>query len=302
MIAATLALAAALWNAGPFREPVAPETVVASATDIEGRVEITAERLALYCEAHPDVSPRAAAEDLVVFELLAREAARRGLAAAPEVAREGAAAAVPRYLKRHFEPEVGPGSIPRAVVERAYDRNLGMFVRPEFRRADHILVGTPEFKPWTRPSDAEAARRLAERIAAHFALHPPADAAAFRAAALPFEAEAKSAGLALKVETLAPFSIDGPLVRPFSEAAFALKGPGAVSAPVATDFGLHVIRLDGLEPAINRRFDEAEAEIRERLLPEFRLQKLRQHTEALLEAAGVAVDPAALEEPSKRAQ
>jgi len=301
MIAATLALAVALWNAGPFREPVAPDVVVASASDVDGRVEITAERLTRYCAAHPEVSPRAAAEDLVLFELLAREAARRGLAASMEVAREGAAAAVPRYLKRHFEPEVGPGSIPRVVVERAYDRNLGMFVRPELRQADHILVGTPEFKPFAGPAEAEAARQIAGRIAAQLASQPPEDAAAFRAAALPFEAEAKSAGLALKVETLAAFSIDGPLVRPFSEAAFALKGPGAISSPVATDFGLHVIRLEAIEPAIDRSFAEAEVEIRARLLPDHRLQRLRQQTETLLEAAGVAVDPTPLEEPGKRA-
>jgi peptidyl-prolyl cis-trans isomerase C len=292
---------AALLATTPFRVPVSPETVVASAPDVDGRVEITAERLARYCDANPGVSPREAAADLVVFELLAREAARRGLGATPDVRREVAAAAVPRYLVRHFEPDAGPASIPRAMLQRAYERNLGHFVRPETRRADHILIGTPEFRPFASPAQAEAARKFADRLAAQLAAHPPADAAAFRRAAEPLEAEVKASDLAIKVETLSPFAIDGPLVKPFSEAAFALKVPGAVSPPVTTDFGLHIIRLDAIEPALHRSLGDAETEIRERLLGDHRSQRLRQHTESLLDAVGVAVDPALLEEPGKRA-
>lgn len=292
---------AALFATTPFRVSVSPETVVASAPDVDGRVEITAERLARYCEAHPGVSPRDAASDLVVFELLAREAARRGLGATAEVRREVAAAAVPRYLARHFEPDAGAASIPRATVQRAYERNLGLFIRPETRRVDHILIGTPEFRPFASPAQADAARKFAERLVAQLAANPPADAATFRRAAGPLEAEVDAAGLAIKVETLSPFSIDGPLVKPFSEAAFALGAPGAVSRPVRTDFGVHVIRLEAVEPARHRTLSDAETEIRERLLGDHRSQRLRQHTEMLLDAVGVAVDPALLEEPGKGA-
>lgn len=47
----------------------------------------------------------------------------------------------------------------------------------------------------------------------------------------------------------------------FSAAAFALAGPGALSEPVRSRFGWHVIRLHERKPAALRPFDEAKAEI-----------------------------------------
>lgn len=43
----------------------------------------------------------------------------------------------------------------------------------------------------------------------------------------------------------------------FGEAAFALKNTGDVSEPVLSEFGWHIIRLDGKRPAAVSTFDEA---------------------------------------------
>ena len=45
----------------------------------------------------------------------------------------------------------------------------------------------------------------------------------------------------------------------FERAAFALKNPGDVSEPVLSQFGYHVIRLEGRKPARPRTFDEAQS-------------------------------------------
>lgn len=42
----------------------------------------------------------------------------------------------------------------------------------------------------------------------------------------------------------------------FSKAAFALKNVGDISEPVLTQFGYHLIRLDGTRPGRDRTFDE----------------------------------------------
>jgi len=47
----------------------------------------------------------------------------------------------------------------------------------------------------------------------------------------------------------------------FSGAAFALKQPGAVSEPVQSAFGWHIIRLDDRRPARVRPFEEVQDEI-----------------------------------------
>jgi len=46
----------------------------------------------------------------------------------------------------------------------------------------------------------------------------------------------------------------GQLVEAFEEAAFAMTNPGDISDPVMTQFGVHIIKLNGREPAIIRPF------------------------------------------------
>jgi parvulin-like peptidyl-prolyl isomerase len=52
----------------------------------------------------------------------------------------------------------------------------------------------------------------------------------------------------------------------FADAAFALKNPGDVSEPVLSEFGWHVIRLDGKRPASVKPYDE----VRETIMAELK--------------------------------
>jgi peptidyl-prolyl cis-trans isomerase SurA len=68
---------------------------------------------------------------------------------------------------------------------------------------------------------------------------------------------------------LRPFG-SGEMVGPFEEAAFALKRPGAYSAPFQTQFGWHIVRLVEREPL--PPFEEASGQIRQRVLADSRSQ------------------------------
>ena len=72
----------------------------------------------------------------------------------------------------------------------------------------------------------------------------------------------------------------------FADAAFALKNPGDVSLPVQSEFGWHVIRLDGKRPASVKPYDE----VRESIMVEL---KKRYVDEKRDEAVGaIRRDPA----------
>ncbi|MDK2823047.1 MAG: hypothetical protein PWQ67_101 [Clostridia bacterium] len=58
----------------------------------------------------------------------------------------------------------------------------------------------------------------------------------------------------------------GMMVKPFEEAAFALKVGEITKTPVQTSFGWHVIRVEDRLEAKQRTFDEVKAELEERFI------------------------------------
>ena len=61
------------------------------------------------------------------------------------------------------------------------------------------------------------------------------------------------------------------MVKPFDDAVFAMK-PGEIVGPVQSDFGWHVIKVQGVKPAKTLPFDEAKAQIE----ADLKRQKVRQ--------------------------
>ncbi len=141
---------------------------------------------------------------------------------------------------------VGDGAVDAAADDAAlrayYDTVKERYIEPEQRRARHILI---------QGQDA-AAQKKAEEVYA-LAAKPGAD---FAALAKQYSQDAGSAssggdlGLAEK----------SFFVGPFADAVFAMK-PGELHAPVKTEFGWHVIKLEAIQPGKVKAFEEVHAEL-----------------------------------------
>jgi peptidyl-prolyl cis-trans isomerase D len=138
-------------------------------------------------------------------------------------------------------------------VRAFYDHNMKRWGQPERRRASHILITSG---PGGSAPDKAAARKLAESVLAKVRANP----GDFARLAKEYS---KDPGSAQKGGDLGSFS-RGMMVKPFEDAAFSLK-EGETSGIVESDFGFHIIRVTGIEPATTKPFEQVKSQIEDEL-------------------------------------
>lgn len=222
-----------------------------------------------YQQLPPDVLFQGIVEQLVQQELLAQtvteDSARVTLALKAERR---------SLLAGEVVGEVA-GAVTEEAVQAAYDAEAAAAPEGTEWNAAHILVATEE--------EAKAA---AGRLAA---------GEDFAALAEELSTDTGSGAQGGDLGWFGP----GMMVPEF-EAGVAALEPGAVSPPVESQFGWHLIRLVETRPLAAPAFEERAAEIRARLQQEAvqaRLQELEAAGEVTMPEPG-AFDPALLADPS----
>lgn len=135
---------------------------------------------------------------------------------------------------------------PAADIKAFYDQNAARYRQDEERQASHILIKVDP------KGDRAAAKAKAEEVLKE-ARAPKADFAALA------KKHSQDPGSAAQGGALGSFG-RGAMVKPFEEAVFAMK-EGEISNLVESEFGYHIIKLNGIKPAKVRGFDEVKAEI-----------------------------------------
>jgi peptidyl-prolyl cis-trans isomerase D len=153
-----------------------------------------------------------------------------------------------RYVALKVADVAREVAVDDAALRAYYDTVKERFTEAEKRRARHILIPSG--------SDDAAARKKADEAYAE-AVKPGAD---FAALARKYSQDAGSAPQGGDLG----WAEKSFFVAPFADALWGMK-PGEVHAPVKTQFGWHVIRLEEVQPAKSRSFEEVRAE----LVPEY---------------------------------
>jgi peptidyl-prolyl cis-trans isomerase C len=206
------------------------------------------------------------AQDLYVRRALAIEAERAGIDKDPVVA------ALIRQARERIlsdaqlaEIDLAANPSAEAVARRAreiYNADPSRFQSPAQTRARHILVA--------HSADGKA-RSQAEEL-----LTQLKGGASFEQLARQHSADVPSGA---KGGDLGWFSV-GTMLKEFDDAVAALKNPGDLSGIVETQFGFHIVRLDGRRPAGVRPFEdmreELEREVRAKAQQDARQTKIRE--------------------------
>jgi peptidyl-prolyl cis-trans isomerase D len=134
-------------------------------------------------------------------------------------------------------------------VEDYYAANAKKFGRPEQRSASHILIAVDK--------NADAATRAKAKAKAT-ELVQILQKSPDRFAELA-RTESQDPGSAAQGGSLGSFG-RGMMVKPFEDAVFGMK-PHEIRGPVESDFGYHIIRLDGIQPAQLAPLNEVRGEV-----------------------------------------
>ena len=86
------------------------------------------------------------------------------------------------------------------------------------------------------------------------------------------------------------------VVKEYTKAVFGLEEVGDISELVGTRFGLHIIRLDEIQPSYYREFEEVEAEVVQRLEQEYRKLAAMEFDQRYGPVGELELDEAAIED------
>ncbi|SFU34792.1 peptidyl-prolyl cis-trans isomerase D [Polaromonas sp. YR568] len=140
-------------------------------------------------------------------------------------------------------------TVNEADLKTYYDQNAQRLSGTEERRASHILIASPQTAP---AADREKAKAKAQELLAQVKKAPDTFADVARK-------NSQDPGSAPNGGDL-DFFARGSMVKPFEDAAFALK-KGDISDVVESEFGYHVIKLTDIKAPKQRSFDEMKPEL-----------------------------------------
>jgi peptidyl-prolyl cis-trans isomerase D len=160
------------------------------------------------------------------------------------------------YLTLTLDVALTGAAVSDDEIKAYYQGNLARYTQPEQRSASHILIAVPAGASAAVKAQARVkTNKLAEDV---------------RAAPATFGAVARKTsqdpGSAEHDGSLGSFG-RGAMTKPFDDAVFSMK-PGEIRGPVETEFGYHIIRLDGVQPGKVTALDLVKPEIEQALRKE----------------------------------
>jgi peptidyl-prolyl cis-trans isomerase C len=228
-------------------------------------------------------------DNLIRFEVLAKEAERQGLDKDPEVQLTLRKIMVQKLVQKSFQDQGAGKELPEAELRKYYDEHKDEFNRPRKARVAAIIFNAPAGSP-ARAAKVAAARKALAKVKAEEKKNP----LAFQQAVAAFSEDAASKGVAGDLGFKSADELEKSFGKEFAQAAFALK-PGEISGVIEGAQGVYLVRVAGVQEELSRSFDQVKAQINQKLSRERRTKEFDDLVKKLRDEANVTVDDKALE-------
>jgi peptidyl-prolyl cis-trans isomerase C len=217
-------------------------------------------------------------DQLVRFEILAKEAYRRGYDKDPEVVRTMKQVMIQKLMRDEFDAKITADTVKDADMKAYYDANLADFVKPEEVRASAIIL----------KNKAQADRVLLDAKSDNGKTNK-----GFRDLVQKYSAdeETKLRGGDLRYFDVTTKDLPAPVVK----AAFALVNTGDVSGVVDGGNGnFYILKQTGRRKSMTKTFEDAKPVIRNKLFREQRLAAQKDFVDKLRTSAKIEINEANL--------
>ncbi|HEY6177854.1 MAG TPA: peptidyl-prolyl cis-trans isomerase [Kofleriaceae bacterium] len=217
-------------------------------------------------------------DSLIRFEVLAKEAARRGLDKDPEVVRTMKQVMIQRLMRDELDAKITADTVTETEMRQYYDANLSEYVKPDEVRVSAIIVKN---------------RAQAERVAGEARGEAGKTNKGFRdlVARYSQDEDSKLRGGDLRYLDAQTKELPAPVVK----AAFALASTGDVSPAIDAGNGTwYVLKQTGRRRSMTKSFDDAKPAIRNKLFRDKRVAAQKDFVDGLKATAKIEVDEANL--------
>ncbi len=229
-------------------------------------------------------------DNLLRFEVLAREAERQGLDKDPDVKLTMKKVMVQKLVQKSFgDPQEAASKVPDSEVKDYYDKHRDEYVKPLRLRIYHIA-----FKASPAGPDRAKKKGDAKKVLARLAAEEKKNAFAFPAVARETTEDVASKASGGDLGFKSKDELEKALGKEAADAAFALKD-NQTSGLVETPEGFHILKVAGRQEAVDRTLEQVKPQIAQKLHREKQSKEFDEFVKKLRDQAAVKVDDAELE-------
>lgn len=228
-------------------------------------------------------------DNLVRFEVLAREAEKQGLDKDPEVQATLKKVMVQKLVQKSFQDPNALAQVPEADLQKYYDEHKADYQRPRKMRVSAVVLQAPAGSPQRAKKAADAKKALAKLKA-----EEKKNTLAFVQIVNEFSDDAASKSLGGDLNFKTQDELEKGYSKELAAAVFALK-PGETSGVIESPQGFYIVKMTGQQDELNRTFDQVKPQIQAKLSREKKTKEFDEWLKKLRDAAQVKVDDKALE-------
>jgi peptidyl-prolyl cis-trans isomerase C len=228
-------------------------------------------------------------DNLIRFEVLAKEAERQGLDKDPEVIATLRKIMVQKLVQRSFQADPAGKDVPEAELQKYYDEHKDEFSRPRKVRASAIAWNAPAGSP-DRAKKLAAAQKALAKVKADEKKNP----LAFQQAVGEYSEDMATKAVAGDLGFKSAEELEKAWGKELATAAFALKA-GETSGVIQGPQGIYLVRVTGVQDELNRPFDSVKAQIAQKISREKKTKDFDELVKKLRDAADVKVDDKVLD-------